>query len=112
MASFVHSLPRIPSQLDVVVVCKEGPGGSHKDFKARQSRVLQALQWLMENNPYFCEISLDHVALAQLSENDELPGLCAVTLPNDESGTEQSEGHDSEQSSSSFVTVAPHQATE
>ena len=42
----------------------------------------------MENNPYFCEISLDHAALAQLPENSELPRLSAVTLLNDESGTE------------------------
>ena len=43
VASFVHSLPRIPSQLDVVVVHREGAAGSHKDFKVTQ--------WLMENNP-------------------------------------------------------------
>ena len=100
VASFVCSLPRMPSQLDVVVVRKEGAAGSHKDFKVRWSRVLQALQWLMENKPYFREISLHHAALAQLPENGELPGMSAVTLPDDESGTEsdfeQSEDHDSE----------------
>ena len=70
----------------------------------------------MENNQYFHDISLDHAALAQLPENGELPGLSAVTLPNDESGTkpdfEQSEECDSEQLSSSFVPAAPRQATE
>ena len=70
----------------------------------------------MENNPYFRGISLDHAALAQLPENGELPGLSAVTLPNDESGTEpvleQSEDNDSELLSSSFVPAAPRQATE
>ena len=85
IASFVRSLPRVPSQLDVVVVCR-GAAGPHKDFKVRRSRVLQALQWLMENNTYFRGISLDHAALAQLPENGELPGLSAVTLCNDESG--------------------------
>ena len=116
VASFVCSLPHVPSQLDVVVVRREGAAGSHKDFKVRQSRVLQALQWLMENNRYFRQISLDHAALAQLPENGELPGISAVTLPKDESGTEpdfeQSEEHDSEQLSSSFVPAAPRQATE
>ena len=104
------------ASLIFVVVCREGAAGSHKDFKVRGSRVLQALQWLMENNQYFRDISLDHAALAQLPENGELPGLSAVTLPNDESGTEpdleQSEECDSEQLSSSFVPAAPHQATE
>ena len=46
-----------------------------------------------------------------IPENGELPGLSAVTLPHDESGTEsdfeQSEEHDSEQLSSSFVPAAP-----
>ena len=116
VASFVRSLPRMPSQLDVVLVRREGAAGSHKDFKVRRSCVLQALQWLMENNPNLCEISLDHVAFAQLPENGELPGLSAVTLPDDESGTEpdfeENEEHDSELLSSSFVPTAPCQATE
>ena len=113
VASFVRSLPRVPSQLDVVVVHREGATGSHKDFKVRRSRVLQALLWLMENNQYFREISLDHAALAQLPEDGELSGLSAVTLPHDESGTESDfEECDSEQLSSSFVPAAPRQATE
>ena len=29
------------------------------------------LLWLMENNRYFCDISLDHAALVQLPENGE-----------------------------------------
>ena len=32
VASFFRSLPRVPSQLDVVVVRREGAAGSHKDF--------------------------------------------------------------------------------
>jgi len=71
---------------------------------------------LMENNPYFREISLDNAAVAQLPENGELPGLSAVTLSDDESGTEpvheQTEEHDSEQLSSGFVPAAPRQPTE
>ena len=106
----------MPSQLDVVVLRREGAAGSHKDFKVRRPHVLQALQWLMENNQYFRDISLDHAALAQLPENGELPRLSAVTLAEDESGTEpdleQGEGHDSEQLSSSFVPAAPRQVTE
>ena len=70
----------------------------------------------MENNQHFHKISLDCAALAQLPENGELLGLSAVTLPDDESGTEpdfeQSEEHDGELLSSSFVSAAPHQATE
>ena len=38
VASFVDTLPRMPSQLDIVVVRREGNAGSHKDFKVRRSR--------------------------------------------------------------------------
>ena len=112
VASFVH----VCLASLMLWLYTEGAAGSHKDFKVRRSRVLQALQWLIENNQHFREISLDHAALAQLPESGELPGISAVTLPNDESGTEpdfeQSDGHDSEQLSSSSVPAAPHQATE
>ena len=99
-----------------MVVRREGAAGSHKDFKVRRSHVLEALQWLVENNPYFRGVSLEHAALAQLPGNGGLPGLSAVTLPNDESGTEpvleQSKDNDSELVSSSFMPAAPRQATE
>ena len=60
MCSKLCPQPRVPSQLDVVIVRKEGAAGSHKDLKVRRSRVLQALQWLIENNQYFHQISLGH----------------------------------------------------
>ena len=76
------------SQIDNVVVRREGNAGSHKDFKVRRSRVLCALQWLMQNNPYFHGISLDLAALALLPEDGELPGLSTDRLSEDEQGSE------------------------
>ena len=56
------------------------------------------------------EISLDHAALAQLLEDGELTGLSAVTLPNDESGTElvfeQSEEHSGVGTVAAIVALA------
>ena len=40
VASFVHSLPHMLSQLDIVVIRREGNVGSHKNVKVRWSRVL------------------------------------------------------------------------
>ena len=34
VASFASSLPRLPSDLDVIVVRKEGAAQSHRDFRA------------------------------------------------------------------------------
>ena len=53
VASFVNSLPRLPGELDVIVVRKEGASDSHRDFRVRKSVVLVALQWLIINNKYY-----------------------------------------------------------
>ena len=39
VASFVQSLPRLPSELDVIVVRKEGANNSHRDFRVRRAVV-------------------------------------------------------------------------
>ena len=79
VSSFASSLPRLPSELDFVLVCREGAGGSHKDFRVHQSRVLGALTWLKENNIYFRDIPLNHTALAQLPQDGDCSGLSTVT---------------------------------
>ena len=50
ITSFVNNLPRNPTNLDIIVVRKEGATDSHKDFRVRCSVVLAALQWLVGNN--------------------------------------------------------------
>ena len=49
VASFAKSLPRQPSDLDVIIVRKEGATDSHRDFRLRRAVVLHALQWLVAN---------------------------------------------------------------
>ena len=46
VSSFAKQLPRLPSELDVVLVRKVYESGSHKDFRVRRSNVVHALQWL------------------------------------------------------------------
>ena len=53
LASFVQSLPRLPSELDVIVVRKEGANRSHRDFRVRRAVVHRALQWLVTHNQYY-----------------------------------------------------------
>ena len=52
VATFTNTLPRSPSQLDVLLVRRQGAAGSHKDFRVRRSKVLTALQWLKQHNTY------------------------------------------------------------
>ena len=53
VASFATSLPRPPSELNVIVVKKEGASQSHRDFCVRQRVVQCALQWLVMHNKYY-----------------------------------------------------------
>ena len=80
VASFVNSLPRLPSNLDVIIVRREGSAQSHRDFRVRRSVVLGALQWLIQNNKYYRSVTIDSDALALLPEDGNISGLCAVTL--------------------------------
>ncbi len=68
--------------------------------------MLRALLWLQRNNTYYKDIPLDPVALAQLPEDGQLPGLPVVTLSSQEEVAgdqgEQSDT-DSEHLSHSFI---------
>ena len=80
MASFINSLPRLPTELDIIVVRKQGAADSHHDFRVRRSVVLAALQWLLANNQYYCSVQINSDALALLPEDGNLTGLRSVTL--------------------------------
>lgn len=80
--SFTSSLPRSPSNLDIIIVRKEGATQSHRDFQVRRSIVLQALQWLITNNVYYQanHICIDHTTLAQLPEDGNCSNLPTVAV--------------------------------
>ena len=80
VASFANSLPRLPSELDVIIVRKEGAADSHRDFRVRRAVVLRALQWLITNNKYYRNVLINPEALAMLPEDGDLSGLHSVTL--------------------------------
>ena len=80
VASFVNSLPRLPTEFDIIVVRKQGAADSHHDFRVRRSVVLAALQWLLANNKYYRSVQINSDALALLPEDGNLTGLRSVTL--------------------------------
>ena len=81
VASFSHSLPRLPSQLDVIVVRKEGANQSHRDFRVRRAVVLRALQWLVTHNQCYHSVgvTIDTTALDQLPQDGNISQLVSVT---------------------------------
>ena len=82
VASFATSLPCLPSELDVIVVRKEGAGQSHRDFRVRRSVVQCALQWLVTHSKYYHanHVHIDGSALEYLPEDGNLSQLTAVTF--------------------------------
>ena len=84
IASFTNDLPRMPSELDVIVVRKEGATGSHRDFHVRRSVVLNALEWLIAHNIYYRNVNINHDVLALLPDDGDLSGLTTITVSSDE----------------------------
>ena len=88
VASFANSLPRLPSELDVIIVRKEGASNSHRDFRVRRAVVLRALQWLIANNKYYRNVHINAEALEILPEDGDLSGLHSVSLDSMEDDTD------------------------
>ena len=120
MASFSQSLPRLPSELDVIVVRKEGANQSHRDFRVRRAVVLRALQWLVIHNQYYHSVgvTIDTTALDQLSQDGNISQLVSVaedttTDSPSPSDTAAAEDHLCEEDlPQSFVPVAAPSMTE
>ena len=89
VASFATSLPSLPSQLDVIVVRRDGAAGSHRDFRVRRSVVLSALQWLLPNNTYYRHVHINQAALSLLPADGDLTYLVSVTIESSATDEEQ-----------------------
>jgi len=76
--SFVQSLPCVPFDLDIVIVRKDDYN-THHDFHVRRSRILTALQWLVTNNIYFRNITIDYNNLSALPEDDHLTNIPTIS---------------------------------
>ena len=117
--SFTNNLPRLPSQLDVLVVRKEGANQTHRDFQVRRSVVLQALQWLITHNKYYCanNVHINQHALAQLPQDGTLPSFSSITLEEPEPVQQQLSFSNDDPAgcdhlAQSFVPIAARSMTE
>ena len=71
--SFAHSLPRLPSKLNVLIVSRE-QNQSYRDFRVRRAVEHEALEWLLENNKYYRanKVHLNKDVLQQLPVNGDI----------------------------------------
>jgi ATP-dependent DNA helicase PIF1 len=113
IAPLCTTLPRIPEQLDVLVVRKPGArnGATYRDFRVRKNKVLAFLRYLKNNNPYYANITL------RPSDQVDLPidGDVLERLPHVESSRdaqESSEDTDSETPSEGGATFVPDTLSE
>ena len=81
VASFAQSLPKLPSDLDVIIIRKEGANQTHRDFQVRRGVVHRALQWLVTHNQYYraLGITIDITSLEQLPQDRSISHLLSVT---------------------------------
>lgn len=118
VVSFAHSLPRLPSEVDILIVQKDYQQ-THKDFRVRRYVVQSALTYLIENNIFYranC-IQLNEEVLHLLPEDGNLEELRSLNLdlPSDHEGSSDTQPSDDPHEahlSSSFVPIATQQRTE
>ena len=111
--SFATTLPRLPSEIDILVIRREREQ-THHDFHVRRRVVEEALTWLLANNIYYRKIgvSLDQDALACLPEDDNLFDLPSIQPVQSQGEVTSNDTTTEEHYSSSFVPNAAPPATE
>ena len=77
-------LPRLPAEVDIVRVRRQGKDDTHKDVRVRRHRIEGALHWLKENNPAYSDIVIDRSRLQNLPEDGELPNVRTVEFSESE----------------------------
>ena len=71
-------LPRLPAEMDIIRVRRQGKDDTHKDFRVRRQRVESGLRWLKDNNPAYTDIVIDEARLQNLPTDGELPNFRTV----------------------------------
>jgi len=76
-------LPRLPTDLDIIIVRKENSVNTHRDFRVRRLKVLTALQWLVANNIYFKNITINLDNISALPDDQVLSSLPTISISSD-----------------------------
>lgn len=72
---FLDRLPCNVNDLPVLLLRRYGEDNTHTELRVRRSRILSALQWLQQNNPFYCNIIIDQTALQRLPDGGVPPDL-------------------------------------
>ena len=66
-------LPKLPSEINLIRVLKQGKNNSNSDFNVRRSVVQHALTWLKIHNPVYSDITISQSRLDRLPDNGPIP---------------------------------------
>ena len=66
-------LPRLPSEINLIRVRKQGKNNTNSDFNVRRFVVQHALTWLKMHNPAYSDITISQSRLDQLPDNGPVP---------------------------------------
>jgi hypothetical protein len=72
---FSKDFPRIPKEIEVLKVKKQGQNDTSKDFVVRRYKVQNALNFLKTNNPAFSDIIIDIDRINALPVEGELSDI-------------------------------------
>ena len=64
---FLSRLPPHVAQLPNLIIRKPGADNTHRDCRVRRQKILEAITWLKDNNPFNVDIQIDYEALHYLS---------------------------------------------
>ena len=112
--SFARSLPRLPSEIDVLVIRRDYEH-THKDFRVRRAVVGDALMYLLENNKYYQgnTIQLNQEALQQLPVDGNVMDVRSLHVPDaEDQPMAPEEDHYDAHLSTLFVPNAAQRSTE
>lgn len=70
--------PKLPSEINIIKVRKQGKNDTSKEFAVRRYRVQNALVWLRSNNPAYADITISEERLQMLPVNGELSDIHTV----------------------------------
>ena len=88
-----YLLPRYPKDLSVIIVKVKGRADTCKDVIVRRQKGLNALLWLIQNNPQYADVEINCEAIDTLPENGIPFGLLTVDCENDIISDESYEPH-------------------
>ena len=71
-------LPRLPAEVDIISVRRQGKDDTHKDLRVRRHHVEGAPRWLKDNNPAYGDVVIDSARRQNLLEGCQLPNLRTV----------------------------------